>query len=292
MNQIEKFEELEEEKLFNRSIQFGEYWKLSTFYVYNGYSAIESGNEKIVTNYLHRLITVSEIFDNRFPEIQYHRIKTALYIKHRKMDEVMKVMDDAFSFASKTEFKMQLMLYLCLQSMAYSIIHDYNNARKNLSEAAKLLKDFRIKLCHTQYLIAKSYIEIGELKAKPQNTSEGKFALKTTKELIKKARNVRKSLPEAYRLRAIIFTILNKPKKALRNFDKSIKSAQSFGGKLELSRTYFDVGKFLHDPKNKKERINGMNGTECLKKAKTMFEEMNLQWDLKEYEKYVEEGGS
>ena len=39
---------------------------------------------------------------------------------------------------------------------------------------------------------------------------------------------------------------------------------------------------------NKKERINGMNGTECLMKAKSMFEEMNLEWDLKEYEKYME----
>ena len=30
-----------------------------------------------------------------------------------------------------------------------------------------------------------------------------------------------------------------------------------------------------------------MNGTECLLKARSMFEEMNLQWDLKEYEKYI-----
>jgi len=62
----------------------------------------------------------------------------------------------------------------------------------------------------------------------------------------------------------------------------------SYGGNLELSRTYFEAGKFLRDPKNKMERINGLNGTECLMKAKSMFEEMNLDWDLQEYEKYME----
>ena len=67
----------------------------------------------------------------------------------------------------------------------------------------------------------------------------------------------------------------------------SIKSSQTFDGNLELSRTFFEAGKFLRDPKNKKERLNGMNGTECLLKARSMFEEMNLQWDLAEYEKYA-----
>ncbi len=51
--------------------------------------------------------------------------------------------------------------------------------------------------------------------------------------------------------------------------------------------TYFEVGKFLCDPKNKKERISGMNATGCLNKPKLMFEKMNLQWDLEEYEKYM-----
>jgi len=31
-----------------------------------------------------------------------------------------------------------------------------------------------------------------------------------------------------------------------------------------------------------------MSGTEYLRKAKSMYEEMKLQWDLAEYRKYVE----
>jgi hypothetical protein len=81
--------------------------------------------------------------------------------------------------------------------------------------------------------------------------------------------------------------MLNKPAMAADNFKRSIQAGTSYGGNLELSRTYFETGKFLRDPKNKKERVNSMNGTECLLKARSMFEQMNLQWDLAEYEKYM-----
>jgi len=73
--------------------------------------------------------------------------------------------------------------------------------------------------------------------------------------LVRNSQKVRKNLPEAYRLRAITFWLTNKLGKALRHFDKSIKSSRSFQGNLELSRTYFEAGKFLRDPNNKKEKI-------------------------------------
>jgi hypothetical protein len=78
-----------------------------------------------------------------------------------------------------------------------------------------------------------------------------------------------------------------KPGKVLKYFKRSTSLSLQFEGNLELSRTYFEAGKFLRDPKNKRDRINSLNGTECLLKAKAMFEEMNLQWDLAEYEKYI-----
>ena len=85
-----------------------------------------------------------------------------------------------------------------------------------------------------------------------------------------------------------ILQALNKANKAFRNFEKSVKAGLKYECKLELSRTYFEAGKFLQDTKNSKKRIDGLNGVECLLKARSMFEEMNLEWDLKEYHKYME----
>ena len=279
--------DLNEEKVFRLSLKLGDYWKVATFYVYDSYNAIEAGDEKMVIHLIKRLSTISETFDSEFPEIQYHRIKTALFIKFRKMDEVLPVTDESLKFASKTQYKLQIFLGCCYRSMALSILKNNEEAREYLVEAEKMLKDFNIKFCHCQYLLAKSYLELAQLKDNIADKRAGKSVLKTTEDLISSSGKVRKNLPEAHRLHAMVYHLLNKPDKAIKHFEKSMKAALSFGGNLELSRTYFEAGKFLRDPKNKKERLNGMNSTECLLKAKAMFEEMNLQWDLAEYEKYI-----
>jgi len=283
-----KIEIQEEEKVYKLGIQQGQYFRMTLFYVFGGLNMIESGNEKLTLHYLHRLTGVTEAFDNNFSVAQYHRLNVVFNLKFRKIEETLKVTEEAHDIIIKTDHINTLLSIYCFRSMAFSFRQDYAEAGNILSEAEKLLKKFKTPWYLCYYLIAKSYIEIAELEEKTVDKNIRKNVLNTTKELIHQAKKARKNLPEAYRLRAIVFWLLNKPNKALKNFDKSIKAALNFDGKLELSRTYFGVGKFLHDTKNKKTRLNGMNGTEYLLKAKSMFEEMNLQWDLEEYEKYME----
>jgi predicted ATPase/class 3 adenylate cyclase len=277
----------DEEKVFKYGIKLGEYWPLTIFYVYSGFNMIELGNEKLTVNYLNRIAEISEAFDNNFSTVQYHRLNVIFNLKYRKLEETIKATEEANHWIQKSDHAITLFVVNCFRSMALSLQQNLSMAKNSLHEAEKLLKDIKTRLSLSYYFFAKSYIEIAELKEKTNDRSDGKIALKTTGNLIHHSQKVRKSLTEAYRLRAIVFWLLNKPNKALKNFNKSIKAALSYGGNLELSRTYFEVGKFLRDPNNKKERINGMNGTEYLMKAKGMFEEMGLEWDLKEYERFV-----
>ena len=158
---------------------------------------------------------------------------------------------------------------------------------KTKIEAEKIVKGLKILTSVINFYIAKAWFEIEEYKQSGKKAGAAGQILKTTRKLIKLAKKAKKNLPEAYRLRAIIFWLMIKPNKAIRNFEKSITVGLSYDCNLELSRTYFEAGKFLRDPSNKKERINGMNATEYLMKAKSMFEGMNLEWDLEEYEKYM-----
>jgi hypothetical protein len=73
----------------------------------------------------------------------------------------------------------------------------------------------------------------------------------------------------------------------LKYLRKSIAFGESSGGKIELSRSYFETGKFLSDPKTKQKQLKGLSGKDYLDKAKAMFEEIGLQYDLEEYQKFV-----
>jgi len=79
-----------------------------------------------------------------------------------------------------------------------------------------------------------------------------------------------------------------KYRKALNGFNLAISIGEKHNSRLELSRAYFETGKFLSDPKVKYKELNGHPAAYYLDKAKAMFEEMELQWDLEAYGKFVD----
>jgi tetratricopeptide (TPR) repeat protein len=247
----------------------------------------EWGDEKQTVHFLKRMEQVSDAFENTYTAVSLHRLNGFYQIKFRKLADLLKTSEEAVSLAKKTDHAMLLFMILCFRSMAFTFRSELTEAKSDLFEAEKLLKALRIPLVFTQYLIAKSYIEIAEITDRKIDKTKLVSLLKTTKDLIRSAQKARANLTEAYRLRAVAYRILDKPSIAVKYFKKSIEAGIGYGGNLELSRTYFEIGKFLRDPKNKKDRILGMNSNECLMKAKAMFEEMNLTWDLAEYEKYA-----
>jgi len=182
---------------------------------------------------------------------------------------------------------------LCAKSLAHSAKNEIEAARQALAETAKLVKDRKIiTIYHYPYVQAKAYIELQELRTvlerKEKPGEKARSLLKTIKQLIRLSKKMRSAATEVYRLKAITCWMLVKQRQAYKNFTLSIQAGQKYNCHLELSRTYFEAGKCLRDMKSIKSSLLGINGSEYLLMARRMFEEMDLQWDLKEYEKYME----
>lgn len=278
----------DEEKVVKYAIQTGDFFFATQYYYYCILNSIEGGEASHTLHFLNRILQIYEAFDSNSCYAQYHRMHITHNLKLRKFEEVIRITDEVFDFIRRNEFSFVLIALYSYRSMAYTFRGDYAEAKKNLLKAEKIVKNLKILTLVCVYLIAKCYYEIAIFKTNSGNSKDAIKTLRTTDKLIKLARKIKKNQPEAYRLRATIFWLINKPGKASRSFGKSIKAGLDYDCKLELSRTFFEAGRFLNDPKNKKERINGMNATECLLKAKSMFEEMNLEWDLKAYEEYLQ----
>ena len=86
----------------------------------------------------------------------------------------------------------------------------------------------------------------------------------------------------------IYYWLIKKQKKALKWWSKSIAEGERLGARPELSRTYMEVGKRLFEPKSKFKELNGIKAEGYLEKARSMFEDMDLQWDLNELDKIVQ----
>ena len=89
------------------------------------------------------------------------------------------------------------------------------------------------------------------------------------------------------RLTGGYYWLINKQKKALNWWGRAIKKGEALGARPDLARTFFEIGKSLLEPDSKYKELNGITADEYLEKARTLFEEMDLQWDLDELDKLM-----
>lgn len=90
---------------------------------------------------------------------------------------------------------------------------------------------------------------------------------------------------ESLKLMGVYYWLTGKQRKAMKWWRKAIAEGQCLNDRLELSRTYYEVGKRLLESKSKHKELDGVTADEYLEKARVLFEEMDLQWDLDELEK-------
>jgi tetratricopeptide (TPR) repeat protein len=109
-----------------------------------------------------------------------------------------------------------------------------------------------------------------------------KKAAKSSKMLLRVSRKAAQHRTESYKLTGVYYWLTNKQKKALKWWHRAIEEGERLGGRLELSRAYFEIGKRLLEPKSKYRMLDGIGADEYLQRARVLFEEMNLQWDLDE----------
>ena len=107
------------------------------------------------------------------------------------------------------------------------------------------------------------------------------------KESLKVCKKFNRDRAEAKRHMGTFHWLTGKKRDALKWWRLSIETGEAFNMKPELSRTYFEIGKRLSEPNSPYRELNGINAAEYLHKAKTMFEEMDLQWDLEQLEHVV-----
>jgi hypothetical protein len=75
--------------------------------------------------------------------------------------------------------------------------------------------------------------------------------------------------------------LIHKRRSAFKWWQKSIRVGERMGARIALSRTYEEVGLRLAEAGGPQTLLDGIPSPAYLDKAGALFEEMNLEWDLK-----------
>jgi hypothetical protein len=104
---------------------------------------------------------------------------------------------------------------------------------------------------------------------------------------MKASKKFKRDRVEVLRLLGTYSWLTKKFRKALKWWAASVETGERLKMMLDLSRTYFEIGKRLSEPNSPYRELNGISAAEYLNKAKTMFEEMDLQRDLEQLEHLI-----
>jgi tetratricopeptide (TPR) repeat protein len=246
-----------------------------------------------VQELIRKLEEISESFDNSHARAQSFRLSTWAHYRFRRIDNTLEIANEGIRYTGKTGHFSMLLVIWCVKSLAHSAKSEPEEAKKALSEAEKIIADRKIMtVYHVPYVMARAQIELADLKScialhKP-NRKKFRTALGTINDLIRLSKEMRSEYVEAYRLKALVYRMMKKQRKAFKNLALSIQAGQKHNAVLELSRSYYEAGKCLRENGSARSSLLGLSSSEYLLKAKMLFEEMDLQWDLREYDRYME----
>jgi len=267
---------------------------IPTYIVFHLRINIERGLYTDARKLVNRLFEIGNAYEHEVSIVHKYYSNAYLLMRYRKLREAQVELDEGIDFIDKTAFTMYLFAMYSIRARLQLIMGDYHEAENNLNQAIELESEVNPPPYHLANFLRSHFLFL--LYQLEQSIEEGTAsvisknrttALNAGKKLTKNSQKVVFHRVEAYKLMGVYYWLINKQRKAFKWWNKSIAEGERLQARLELSRTYFEVGKRLLEPESKYKPLNGIKAEEYLEKAKTMFEEMDLEYDLDELDKVI-----
>lgn len=279
-----------DDDLVNKSLSVGDTYSASMNLFWHGIPTIYQGRFKDTESSIKKLNRIFEDYGNDLTIMLKQLLNTSWLMESRKLYEASNEIEKGIELAQKTNNGIFLIHLLSCKAQIQLLNRNVKEARKYLKQAAEINHHIEpIPWQLSNFLKTKLEFDLCELeesirKGNGNNISEyQKKALKSSKELLKQSRKVSQHRTESFRLMGVYFWLTKNQRKALLWWNRTIKEGERLGAQLELSRTYFEVGKRLLGPESRFKTLNGKKAEEYLELAKARFAKLGLKWDLDEW---------
>jgi tetratricopeptide (TPR) repeat protein len=281
--------------IIDRGLQAGDTFSASFNLGFLGYQYIELGDFASTERILQKLRNVSDEYNDEQATVMFYEVSASLFLKKRKIDSALNYYQNSIALLDKIRMGMRGIKGRGMIAYMQVLKDDLPSAKRTLEETKNLIKKIgkdRIPFYTYLFFVFGTFfyhlakLEKAILSNDRADISEfKKVALVSGKNAIKKSKKVASVRTETYRLMGTYYWIIDKQKKALKCWGKSMKEAQRLGARPDLARTYMEIGKRFLEKKSKYKELNGISTKEYLEKAMTMFQEMDLQSELDELDR-------
>ena len=286
-------EEIEfDDDLINWNLGSGDFLYTTVYLEWKAYLCTARAELKNAQKTVQKMHDIGETYNNDIAKVTKFVCNTHLLLKFRKIQDTLLEVDKGINFTMKTGFKVWLVNLYSIKARIRTMSGDTDGAEDFLARAEKITSNMDVvpqnlgEFALSKFYLALFLLEDSLAKRDKAVSSNQKInSLKAGKYALKIASRIAIIRTETWKLMGSYFWIIGKQKKAIKWWQKSIQDGQDLNNRLELCRSYFETGKRMMEPDSKYKTLNGITAEEYLKKARTMFEEMDLQWDLDELAK-------
>ena len=277
-----------DDNLVNQNLSAGELFNSLSYAYTNATISSEKGRFNEAKKIIDGQSEIVDDYDYDFARVQKFERNTKILMKWRKLHDALAEAEQSIAFSKKTGHNSVAFSSYSDKASIQTMMRDIDGAEESIRRAKEYLSEAEAAVPYflSSFLFSKFIFSLYRLEESTKSGKESelaenrKNALRSGKKLAKVSRKVATVRTEALRLMGTYYWLIGKQKKALRWWSKSTEEGERIGARVELSRTYFEVGKRLTEPKSKFKALNGIKAEEYLEKARSMFQEMDLQWDL------------
>ena len=283
------------ETLLNEALKKGDLFNATNYLCFITAVRINTGDFEHAERQIGKLSEIAVAYDYNVAAVYADLLTTYLLFKKGRLSEAQKKAEQGLIFSGRNSTELHQLMFFGDRAQAQILLNDADNAIESLLKAKKIIDQHKLlaSVYTMPYFTAQFMIDIHLLneaivsndrknlsKLKKKARYSGKMALNNSKKYAL-------SWVEVLRLMGEYFWLIGKQNKALKWWNKAIKKGEELGARPDLSRTYFEIGKSLLKPDSRYKELNGITAEEYLEKARTLFEEMDLQWDLDELDKVM-----
>jgi class 3 adenylate cyclase/tetratricopeptide (TPR) repeat protein len=279
-----------DEPMVDCFLREGDLFIPSGYLFYHGVLEVEKGNFAAARVVVEKLDDIDEMYDSGQVRIFRYMLRTRYFLKTRKLDDALRESQAAISSAGGSGHHLDMLENTGIKANVQLLLGDADGVLETLGQAELLAaQEKQLAPWHiVNYQLSRFLFHIYRLEKhletgnKEMIKKSGQEAYASGKTAVKTAGRYALSRTETFKLMGLYYWLAGKQKKAFHWWRKSIKTGAHLGTRPELARTYMEVGKRLLGKKSPSRQWKGIQPLDYLKKARALFEAMQLDWDLRE----------
>jgi len=281
-----------DDNLVNQNLNIGEVFFPSLYVLIYGLIKCDQGCLKEAEAMVIKLSTIADEYENSVTRAYKYELRAILLMKTRKFHLALEELKKGIILSEKIGLKIYAYLLYTIKARLHIILKSIQHAEDSLLCANKIQSEVEtVPFFYSSFLLSQFMSHLYKLEEaiKKGNKSElakiRRIALKSGQKTIENSQMVASNRVESYKLMGVYYWMVGKQNKALLCWSRSITEGRHLGAQLELSRTYMEVGRHLKESKSEHKELNGIGAEEYVQKASTLFEKLELEWDIDELAK-------